>query len=239
MPGVMIGSTPVSWERVSRASGIVAASLAIIGIIISGTTYPGVGASAQDITSYYDSNHNRLMLTFLVLSSSVMFFFWFLGAIVSALREAGMGGWAATSAAFGAVRAAFLFAHIAIVGGLAYRIAENGNSDVVLAFQDLQWAIRVTSLFPIAGLVFATAVGFWRARLVPAWFGWAFMVGGFVVFLGGTTFAHSGFWAPDGAFGFFAIAVALAWMFTMSGLLLRLEPTTERAPGRAATSPVQ
>jgi hypothetical protein len=239
MPGVMIGSTPVTWERMSRASGIVAASLAIIGILISGTTYPHADASAQQITSYYDSNHNRLMLTFLVLSASVTFFFWFLGAIVSALREAGMGGWAATSAAFGAVRAAFLFAHIAIVGGLAYKIADSGSSDVILAFQNLQWAIRVTSLFPIAGLVFATAVGFWRARLVPAWFGVGFMIGGLLVWLGATTFAHSGFWAPDGAYGFFAIAVALAWMFTMSALLLRLEPTTEQAPVRAATSAVR
>ena len=237
MSGTMVGSTTISWEWVSRASGIVAAALAIIGVLIAGTNYPGVDASAAEIATYYDESHSRIMLTGLIFAISVTFFFWFLGAIVSTLREAGYGGWAATCLALGSVRAALLFVHVSVISALGYRVAQSDSAAVVLAFQDLQWAARVGSLFPIAGLVFATAVAFWRAGIFPAWFGWSFMLGGFIVFLGGTTWDQSGFWAPDGAYSYVAIGVALAWMFITSGLLLRLPPSPVRAPGRTATMP--
>ncbi len=75
MSGTMIGSTTISWEWVSRASGIVAAALALTGVLIAGTNYPGVDASAAEITSYYDESHSRIMLSGLLFAVSVIFFF--------------------------------------------------------------------------------------------------------------------------------------------------------------------
>src|SRR5207248_691975 len=108
MPGVMIGSTTISWEWVARASGIVAAALALMGLLIAGSNYPGVNAPTADVTTYYDKSHSKVMLTGLLFAISVTFFFWFIGAVVSTLREAGLGGWAATVLGLGTARGAFL-----------------------------------------------------------------------------------------------------------------------------------
>jgi hypothetical protein len=238
MPGVMIGSTTISWEWVARASGIVAAALALMGLLIAGSNYPGVNAPTADVTTYYDKSHSKVMLTGLLFAISVTFFFWFIGAVVSTLREAGLGGWAATVLGLGTARGAFLMATVWVISALDFRIASSDNAAVVQAFQDLQWAARVISLFPAGALFFAAAVAFSKAGIFPAWYSWSFVPGGFIVFLGGTTWAHSGFWAPDGGLSYIAIAIGLSWMFITSALLLRLPPSPVRAPGHTAATPM-
>ncbi len=65
-----------------------------------------------------------------------------------------------------------------------------------------------------------------------------FMPGGFIVFLGGTAWDQSGFWAPDGGLGYIAIIIGLSWMFITSILLLRLPPTPVRTPALTVKTPV-
>lgn len=238
MSGTMIGSTTISWEWVSRASGIVAAALALAGLLIAGTNYPGVDASVAEITTYYDESHSRIMLSGLLFAISVIFFFFFIGAVVSTLREAGLGGWAATVLGLGTARGAFLMANVWVISAVDYGIAADGNEAVVLAFQDLQWAARNISLFPAGALFFAAAVAFSKSRIFPAWYGWTFVPGGFIVFLGGTAWDQSGFWAPDGGLGYIAIIIGLSWMFITSALLVRLPPSQVRAAGRTMKAPV-
>lgn len=226
-----------NWEFYARASGIIAALLAIIGVLLAGTSYPGANASAADITTYYSDHRTGVFVVVFILNVSVLFFLWFLGAIVSTLREAGLGGWAATALGFGIARAAFLAVHATVNGALAYNVAGKLDPGVVQGFHYFTWSIRVMSLFPIAALIWLTGVAFRRLGIVPAWFGWAAPAGAVVVLAGTTTWAKSGFWAPDGAFGSIAVAVALAWMFTMSALLLR-QPASE-SPGVVAMRPAR
>jgi MFS family permease len=227
-----------AWERGARGSGIVAALLAIAGIFAAGS-FPGVSASAAEVASYYVDNRGRALVTFMILAASITFFFWFLGAIVSTLREAGMGGWAASMVALGTARAMFLFSFLVVYAGLAYRIAETADEGVVAALQDLGWSIRVVSLWPLAGMIFVSAIGLLRARVVPGWFAWFAFPASVIVLLGGTTWAREGFWAPDGLYGLIAVLFGLAWMFLLSGLLLGLAPSRERAPGSAAAPQVR
>jgi hypothetical protein len=227
-----------SWEFYARASGIVAALLAIIGVVLAGNNYPGANASAADITTYYTDHRTGVFVVVCILNISTLFFLWFLGAIVSSLREAGFGGWAATAIGFGTARAGFLAVHATINAALAYNVVGKLDPGVVQGLHYLTWSIRVLSLFPIAALIWMTGVAFRRAGMVPAWFGWAAPAGAVVVFAGATTWARSGFWAPDGAYGYISVAVALAWMFTMSGLLLR-QPASESPGVIAAPRPAR
>lgn len=214
-----------NWEFYARASGIIAALLAIIGVVAAGK-YPGANASAADITKYYADHRTGVFVVVCILNVSVLFFLFFLAAIASSLREAGLGGWAFAAIGFGTARAGFLAVHAMVNGAMAYNIAGKLDPGVVQGFHYFTWGIRVMSLFPIAALIWLTGVAFRRTKMVPAWFGWAAPAGAVVVLAGTTTWARSGFWAPDGAFGYIAVIVALAWMFTMSALLLR-QPATE------------
>src|SRR5205823_5471837 len=132
-------SVDMTWERGARAAGSVAAILAIVGIGLAGK-YPGPHASAATISMYYADHRSRIFVTIFVLSASILFFYWFLGAIAQALRDAGKGSWAGSAVALGSVRATFLAIHLTINAVLAYDLAANGSAGAVVALHDFTWA---------------------------------------------------------------------------------------------------
>lgn len=210
-------------ELWARGSGAIAGALAIAALLVAGKT-PGVNASAADVSAAYSDNRGRLLAAILIVSGSLVFLLWFVGALANVLREAGMGGWAATIIAALTARAVLQFMIVTIHAGLAYKIAEDGEAGVVLALRDLTLALGVIASLPIAVVLFASAIGLRKAKIAPAWYGRAGVVGAAVVLLGGTTWARDGLWAPDGLFSLVVVVIALAWMFTTSGLLLRAAP---------------
>jgi hypothetical protein len=219
-------------ERWARASGAIAGALAIAALVVAGKT-PGVDASAAEITDAYVGNRGRLLAAILVASASLVFLLWFIGALASILREAGMGGWAATILAALTARAGLQLVIVTLHGALAYKIAENGDEAVVQGLRDVIWALGVTASLPIAVVLFASALGLSRAGIAPAWYRWAGLAGAAVTLAGGTTWARDGFWAPDGLYALIVIAVALAWMFVTSTLLLLAPPSAPGMPQRS------
>ncbi len=93
-------------DRLWRGGGIVSVVLFIIAYVIYGSQ-PKVGASAVELSSFYDGNRTRILIATIILGFAVLFLMWFAAALSTVLRDAGQGTWAtaatAASAALGAV----------------------------------------------------------------------------------------------------------------------------------------
>jgi hypothetical protein len=76
--------------------------------------------------------------------------------------------------------------------------------------------------------------GLWRAQIISNGTYWMIFPGWVLVVIGATTWASSGFWAPDGAYLQFITPIIFAVLITFfSGLLtMRVEPS--EAQERAA-----
>jgi hypothetical protein len=92
--------------------------------------------------------------------------------------------------------------------------------------------------FPAAMLIMAGTFGLWRAGLISNALFSAGVAAVVLVLLGGTTWAGSGFWAPDGVYSrFITPIIGLAWVAVVSWLLVSRAPSTApEAERRAVTA---
>jgi hypothetical protein len=220
----------VDWGRNWRGSGIVSVLFFIAAFIVYGSQ-PKVGASADKLVSFYDGDRTRILIAAVLLAFAVLNLLWFAAALSTELRDAAKGGWAtAVTASSTALGALFLVA-IALNSALAYSIAGSGNTQVTSALNDLSWVLTVLASFPAAMLVMAGSFGLWRAGLISNTFFSAGVAAVILVLLGGTTWAHDGFWAPDGAYSqYVTMIIGLAWIAVVSGFLFIRSPSTVSTP---------
>ena len=117
---------------------------------------------------------------------------------------------------------------------LSYKIAGSGNPTLTSGLNDVTWVCIVMTSFPRAMLIMAGTFGLWRAGMITnALFG-AGVAAVVLVLVGGTTWATSGVWAPDGAYSrFISPIIGIAWILVTSGVLLK-GPAALRMPDRAA-----
>ena len=225
---------PSFWAKVWRSAGIQSIAFFAIGYIVLGQP-PGVRATPAELVSFYHGDRSRILIASIFLGFAVLNLMWFGAALASALRDAGMGGWAgaatAASAAFGAV----VLVSITIQAALAYSITTGpAGLQLTSALNDLCWALAVLTSFPAAMVLMAGTFGLWRAEIISSRTYWTIFPAWVLVVLGGTTWMSSGFWAADGAYLQFVTPIIFAVMITFfSGLLTkRVEPSeaTERAP---------
>lgn len=227
--------TNVNWERAARATGIVFVVLFVVAYIIYGDQ-PAAGASSDDLTSFYQEDRGRVLTSSVIFSVGILFFLWFVAAVASTLREAGLGGWGAATLVAGATAAAGFFGLITLGAGIAYSTYAEQNLTVL---NDIVWAMVVMLSWPAALAILVATMGLWRGRLLATWYGWFGLAATIVVLLGGTTWARDGFWAPDGAWSrFVAPIAAMLWLAVTSWLLYARAPARERAPETAAARPM-
>jgi len=221
-----------SWEQQWRGAGIGFFVLSIVAFVFYGNQ-PKLGASADQLVSFFDGDRTRILIATVIFCFAFLELLWFGAALSSALREAGMGGWAAAATAASAAMGAILFVRMTVRASLAFSIAGSGAHQVTSGLADLGWVLTVVLSFPSAMFVMAGAFGLWRAGLISTRL---FSVGVLAVvlaLLGGTTWASHGFWAPDGAVAIVSQLVVLVWVSVMSGVLLR-RPSTVSAPATVA-----
>ena len=227
----------VEWERNWRGSGIFFAVAFIIGWIIYGSQ-PKIGASSDELVSFYDGDRTRILIGATLLAFNVLNLMWFAMALSSVLRDAGKGGWGSAAIASSAALGAVLFVIYTVNLGLAYSIAGSGNTEITSALNDLSWTLPIVASFPAAMLVMSGSFGLWRAGMFstgPFLAGVTAMV---LILLRATTWASDGFWAPDGAYSLYiSTGIALVWVAVVSGFLMRTYSAAsapERAPVPAA-----
>ena len=223
---------PSFWAKVWRSAGIQSIAFFVIGYIIFGEQ-PGVRASPAELVSFYHGDRTRILIASVFFGFGVLNLMWFGAALASALRDAGMGGWAGAATASTAAFGAIVLVNITISTGLAYSILGTGGLQLASALNDFSWALAVLTSFPAAMVLMSGTFGLWRAQIISNGTYWMIFPGWVLVVIGATTWASSGFWAPDGAYLQFITPIIFALLVTFfSGLLtLRVEPSeaTERA----------
>jgi hypothetical protein len=223
---------PSFWAKVWRSAGIQSIAFFAIGYIILGEQ-PGIRATPAELVSFYHGDRTRILIASVFLGFGVLNLMWFGAALASALRDAGMGGWAGAATASTAAFGAIVLVNITISTGLAYSILGTGGLQLASALNDFCWALAVLTSFPAAMVLMSGTFGLWRAQIISNGTYWMIFPGWVLVVIGATTWASSGFWAPDGAYLQFITPIIFALLVTFfSGLLtLRVEPSeaTERA----------
>jgi hypothetical protein len=215
-------------------SGITFVVLFIVAFALYGDQ-PKVGASADKLVSFYDGDRTRILIAAIFFGLAILNLLWFAAAITSTLRDAGQGGWGAAATAASAVLASLFFLQMTLGAALAYSIAGSGNVPLTSGLNDVVWVLSVMAPFPAAMLIMAGSFGLWRAGIMSKALFSIGVAAVVLVLLGGTTWASDGFWAVDGAYSRFIVPiVGLAWIVIVSVILLRLSPSTERAPEQAA-----
>ena len=223
----------LDWERNWRASGIGAVLFLIVAGVLYGSS-PKVGASADKLVSFYDGDRTRILIATVIFCFGFLNLLWFAAALSTDLRDAGKGGWGAAVTASSAALGAMLFARMTVRAALAFSIAGSGSTGVTSGLSDLAWALSVIVSFSAAMLVMAGSFGLWRAGMIAKA---AFAAGAaavVLVLLGGTTWAHDGFWAPDGGYATVSGIILYVWLAVVSGFLAMRSPSTVRTPDRAA-----
>jgi hypothetical protein len=206
-----------TWERLWRTAGIQFVGLTILAYLIYGDL-PGIGATS-DALSFYHGDRMRVLIASVFAGLAVLNLMWFAAALRTTLADAGYDGWGAAATASSAAVGALAFVLVAIAATLASSNAAGLN--------DFAWTCGVVSSFPRAMLIMSSAFGLWRAKLISN----ALFTAGVAVVvlgvLGGTTWAPSGFWAPDGAYSRFILPViSLVWVLVVSRVLLTRAPAT-------------
>ena len=223
----------VDWEKNWRGSGIGAVLFFIVGYVIYGSQ-PKVGASPEQLVSFYEGDRTRIFIASVILGFAILNLLWFAVALTSALRDQGKAGWGTAATTASAVLGGALFLHLTLSAALAYSIAGSGNPELTSALNDVSWVLMVLALFPAAMLIMSGSFGLWRAGLISnAGFG-AGITAMAVLLLGTTTWASDGFWSPSGAYSrLITTIVFLAWVTVVSGFLTR-SYSTQSTSGRAA-----
>ena len=221
--------TGVNWERNWRGSGIFFVVLFIIAYVIYGSQ-PKVGASADKLVSFYDGDRTRILIAAVILGINLLNLMWFAAALSTELRDAGKGGWATAATASSAALGAVFFVLITLNAALAYSIAGAGNTQITSGLNDLSWVLMVIASFPAAMLIMAGTFGLKRAGIISNAFFGAGVAAVLLVLAGGTTWAGSGFWAPDGAYSRFIFPIiGLVWIVVVSRVLLSQKPAARTA----------
>jgi hypothetical protein len=221
------------WEKNWRGSGIGAVLFFIVAYVIYGSQ-PKVGASPEQLVSFYDGDRTRIFIASVILGFAILNLLWFGAALTSVLRDAGKAGWGTAATTASAVLGGALFLHITLSAALAYSIAGSGSPELTSALNDISWVLMTLALFPAAMLIMSGSFGLWRAGLIstgPFVAGVAAMV---VLLIGTTTWASDGFWSPSGAYARLITAIVfLTWVTVVSGFLTR-SYSPQSTSGRAA-----
>ncbi len=227
---------PSTFDRVWRGSGIAFVVTFVASWLIYGAQ-PDIGASADTLASFYESDRTRLLIGSSLLALALLNLLWFAAALASTLRDAGQGIWGAAATAASTALATLIYVRIFVGAGLAYSIAGYGNDAVTTGFNDLSQVLLVVASFPAAMLVMAGTFGLWQAEQIstgPFVAGVAALV---LVLLGGTTWANDGVWAPDGAYArVIWPIIALVWIAIVSGFLYTRSAATAPAEHSASIS---
>jgi hypothetical protein len=129
---------------------------------------------------------------------------------------------------------------VTVNAALAYSIAGSGSETLMSGLNDLAWAGAVMASFPAAMLIMAGSLGLWQAKVISNALFAAGVAAILLVLAGGTTWASSGIWAPDGAYArLVSPIIALAWITVFSGLLYARSPSTVRVPESAVAAPAR
>ncbi len=218
-------STVNTWERLWRMNGVSVVLFFVVAWLVYGSQ-PKLGASADELIAFYDGDRTRILIAAVIFGLAVLNLMWFAAAIRTTLTEGGRGGWGAAATASSAAVGGVFFVMMAMSAGLTFSISAIGGPPLAAGLNDLVWTCFVLSSFPRAMLVMSGSFGLWRAGIISNALFAAGVACVILGVLGGTTWASSGFWAPDGVYSVYIWPiVGLVWVLVVTAILLRQRPS--------------
>jgi hypothetical protein len=209
-------------ERAAALAGIAAAAL-WVATAVAAPKPPNADAALSDITSYFSSHHDALLLDGVVALLTVPLLVLFVAGLRARVaRSEGAGSAAATAVAVGgAATIAGLGLQAVVFAALSQRVAALGSGDVVRAVYDLNWmTYALVGATAGAFLVTAAIAGMVTVAL-PRWTSGLAGVLGTLSLVG----ACATIWSdtsPLGVVGFAGARIGLfVWVLIVAVVMLR------------------
>ena len=207
----------VKWERYGGAlAGLVFVVLVVIAAFIAGAPPQPTDAPRKSHEFYRD--HDRaLKAGAFLLGVGAVAFLWFVVSLWARLREHRL---AMLAVGGGVATIGFMLVNAAITSTTALRIADLAPRQAKF-FYSLQGILITMASFSIAALVAATSIAALRAKVLPAWFGWASAVLALAWLVAGLGVASER--SALFVYGFVIFLVWLVWVLVVSYFLLQPE----------------
>jgi MFS family permease len=209
----------VRWERFGGLAGLVFVILFVISAFIAGQP-PEPTDAARKIHEFYEDHERALKAGAFLSGVGAIAFLWFLGSLWSTLRRQRL---ATVAAGGGVLTLAFALASSAITSTTALRIGELAPRQAKF-FHTLQAVVITMAAFSIAALVAATSIAALRAKVFPAWLGWAGAVLALAWLAAGVGVASER--SAVFNYGFVVFLVWLVWVLVISFFLFRPQEQT-------------
>ena len=210
----------VKWERYGPAAGLVFVVLVLISAFIAGTP-PQPTDTARKIHEFYRDHEGALKAGVFLSGVGAVAFLWFLASLWSMLRTRRL---AMVAAGGGVATIGFALVSAAITSTTALRIGDITPNQAKF-FYGLQVNVIGMASFSIAALVAATSLAALRAKVFPAWLGWASAALALAWLVAGLGVASER--SALFTYGFVVFLVWLVWVLAISYLLLQQQ---QRAP---------
>jgi hypothetical protein len=206
----------LAMHRLWLASGIAS----VLAIVVAFVLLPADegGESPADIAARYADGREGYLRASFAEVLSVALFVVFLAAFGALLRraEGDPAPLAVVAVVAGSVAAALEIVGYTSIAALAYRTAETGNEDVIMAFYDFSSLASGFAAIPLAIFLAAASVGIIRTRVAPAALGYLGVVAAAFSLLAGASLAREGAFSVHEGIGFLSIIVFLLWLLTTS-----------------------
>jgi hypothetical protein len=227
----MIGFEESVVHRLWLASGIAS----VLAIVVAFALLPGDegGESPADIAARYADGREGYLRASFAEVLSVALFLVFLAAFSAVLRraEADKAPVAGVAVVAGSVAAALQIVSYALIATLAYRTAETGNEDVIMAFYDFSSLASGFAEVPLAVFLAVASAGIIRTRVAPAVFGYLGLAAAAFSLVAGASLARGGAFSVHEGIGFLALVIFWFWLLATSiALVVRGRPRIDRAP---------
>jgi hypothetical protein len=192
------------YAKYGASTGIVFVVLLVIGFLIVTPTPPDLDAPVGDWTTYYTDHQDAINTAMVIITVSMIFFLWFLGTLVSALRVA-VGSPRLPTIAFagGLIATTFFIVATTAVAVAAHRPDEI-SPELTRALNDVGLLAGVPGIAGLIAFFAATGLTLTRTTLMPDWLGWLALVAAAAQLLTfGALFTDTGAFAADGVLGLF------------------------------------
>jgi hypothetical protein len=220
--GVRASSDGLRGERWAGWAGIAFVAFSTLWVVlVSIVEAPQLSqASAEEFSSFYDDQGNRISLILASLSLALAGFalLGFLGGLRSVLRRAARddGALSTTAVLGGAILGGLLFVFNAINVAVAWALEESDNFRLepgsAQLFEGLSYLLAIQGALVGAAFVGAASQAFRKAAIYPAWLAW-----------GGLVIAALTFLLAVPIHGV-SLILLLPWVLAVSALMLTRSP---------------
>jgi MFS family permease len=204
----------MNWERYGALAGLVFVVLVVIAAFIAGTP-PQPTDAPRKIHEFYRDHERALKAGVFLSGVGAVAFLWFLVSLWSRLREHRL---AMMAVGGGVATIGFALVSAAITSTTALRIGDLAPKQAKF-FYSLQGIVIGMASFAIAALVAATSIAALRAKVFPAWLGWASAALALAWLVAGLGVASEQ--SALFIYGFVILLVWLVWVLVISYFLLR------------------